>query len=267
MVLSSALIGLVGAACSLVYSPEDLSNGHGGADAGVDHDASTNDVHMTEDAPYDAPVDVTMVECTSAAQCDDGKPCTIDDCPFNLGKCTHALAAPGTGCGKGNDCVPDSTCTADGTCAPGQPDPSKCDDNNECTIDTCGVSGCSHAPNTGAPCSDKNPCDAAGTCNPQGQCAASPIGQVDVCSGDPNGCPGGYYKAAFDCSGFCPQTNGQCVFCVNQIHCAYACTQTLTACCGNDCNTACPVGYHIISGPTKVAGCSCIPADAVQCSL
>lgn len=53
--------------------------------------------------------------CTSAAQCDDGDPCTIDTCGVDA-KCAHSQGPPIPGaeeiCGDGidNDCDPDTVC-------------------------------------------------------------------------------------------------------------------------------------------------------------
>jgi hypothetical protein len=84
---------------------------------------------------------------------------------------------------------------------------------------------------------------------------------VPVCAG--NNCPGGFYVTSFQCDPAC----GGCPYCVNQTTCSFACTPTVTACCGNDCNVACPSGYHVIAGPMNVPQCGCVPGPAVTCSL
>lgn len=235
-------------ACSLVFPADELANGAAAsADAGADAAGGSGG---------------TTSSCNGAAQCDDGDPCTADDC--GNGTCSH-LPTPGATCGEGTDCTPAPSCSAEGSCVPGTPDDAACDDTEECTIDACSVLGCTHQPATGAPCNDGNVCDAAGTCNGVGVCIAEPVAGTVVCAGQAE-CPGGFFKASFYCEPFC----GDCPFCINAATCAFACTPTLTACCGNDCATACPGGYHIVAGPVKLPECGCgdaAPGDSVTCSL
>jgi glucose/arabinose dehydrogenase len=89
--------------------------------------------------------------CTSAAQCNDGNPCTADACVS--GACQNAPVTNGTACA---------------------------DDGNTCTNDVCTNGACTH-PNNTAPCADDgstctNDVCSGGVCtHPQnGSCGSSP---------------------------------------------------------------------------------------------
>jgi subtilisin-like proprotein convertase family protein len=114
--------------------------------------------------------------CTSPADCDDGNPCTVDDCDLALG-CVHAPNA----CDDGNPCTDDScdpasgclhadntnpcddgnACTTGDSCGGGActaGDPTNCDDGNCCTVDACDpATGCYHAANTAGPVFTRQP--------------------------------------------------------------------------------------------------------------
>lgn len=109
---------------------------------------------------FDAPArdtgnpDTPPMACTTAAQCDDGVPCTFDDCivgnvcdhmPLDS-LCTGAercdrLRGCMAGCSTAADCNTDINfcdgmfACAGGTCVPASP--RSCDDGNTCTVDTC----------------------------------------------------------------------------------------------------------------------------------
>ena len=201
--------------------------------------------------------------CSTDGECDDGNPCTTDDC--HLGACRHQIQE-GSTCGAGTDCTPPSTCNAAGACVPGQPSDAMCNDGNSCTIDHCDVTGCTHTPSNGQACNDGNACDGPGTCNAQGQCVASPIVEQAMCSGT-FACPGGYYGVDYYCDSFC----GSCPFCVNAYHCAYACLPTFDACCdiGDGTHRPCPAGWSPSGSPHDSAACGCsaaAPGKAITCT-
>ncbi len=95
-----------------------------------------------------------------AQNCDDGNPCSQDQCDLNHG-CQHALVNGGA-CEDGNACTVGDTCQS-GTCTPaGSLD---CDDKNPCTADTCdALSGCVHAVMDGSACDDGNVCTIGDAC-------------------------------------------------------------------------------------------------------
>jgi hypothetical protein len=104
--------------------------------------------------------------CNTAAQCDDGNPCTADSCSGNA--CQHAAIA---GC-----CLTNADCN----------------DANICTDDSCNVGSntCQHASNA-APCSDGNICTTGDTCS-GGSCqpgtALPNCCQSDAACNDANAC-------------------------------------------------------------------------------
>jgi hypothetical protein len=101
---------------------------------------------------------------------DDGNPCTIDVCEG--GACQHKLAT-GIPCDDGNPCTEPDLCQS-GQCVPGGP--KKCDDEEDCTKDTCDkAQGCQHQVLVGTACSYNvlGICDIPGTCGSNG-CVPQP---------------------------------------------------------------------------------------------
>ncbi len=118
---------------------------------------------------------------SSAPNCDDGNPCTVDGCD-PTGGCTHTPLADGASCANGVFCDGDETCQA-GVCTPGLP--RSCDDGNACTTDTCNESlkQCVHQSDgcgcqTDADCASSDPCTTNHRCS-TGQCLSDPV----VCPG------------------------------------------------------------------------------------
>jgi subtilisin-like proprotein convertase family protein len=126
-------------------------------------------------------IGVTLVQCSTVAECNDNNACTDDACTNNL--CTH-VNNNSTSC-DGNPCSNPDQCL-NGTCIPG---PNPCNDNDACTVDLCDgqggciynpldcndnnactddscvpASGCAHSNNTGA-CTDGNPCTIGDSCS------------------------------------------------------------------------------------------------------
>ena len=121
--------------------------------------------------------------CFDDTDCDDGNPCTVDQCvPFFGGTCLNLLLPDGASCSDGDFCNGAETCLG-GTCMPGT-DP--CDDNNACTLDGCvlGGSSCVHFPSP--PCNDNNFCT-TDSCAPATGCVFTP-GSMQcnaACGGNP----------------------------------------------------------------------------------
>ena len=103
--------------------------------------------------------------------CDDGDPCTDDNCD-PVGGCSHSVEGVDAACDDGDPCTASDICQGDGTCAGSTP--TDCDDDNDCTADSCDSdSGCLHdGSGITTNCDDGNACtvgdfcrgDAAGTC-------------------------------------------------------------------------------------------------------
>ena len=90
--------------------------------------------------------------------CDDKIECTADSCDAMTG-CTFQ-PLNGTACDDGQACTGEGTC-AEGVCtAP----PLDCDDNNACTLDTCGSGGCQNLELSGKDCDDGEPCTVNDEC-------------------------------------------------------------------------------------------------------
>ncbi len=126
------------------------------------------------------------------AKCDDKKPCTADTCDLALGctyaadiklcddanTCTDDTCDNIKGCAHTANvalCTDDNVCTVADACSGGacKPGPSKvCDDNKECTTDSCdSVSGCKvvNKPSN-ASCTPSNSCYTSATCGGDGNC-------------------------------------------------------------------------------------------------
>jgi hypothetical protein len=108
--------------------------------------------------------------------CDDGNPCTEDDCPS--GSCANLTKADGAPCGDA--CHPGAICQS-GVCS--ESSPADCDDGNPCTTDSCDpVGGCAHQPRD---CNDGNSCTRDFCSSVTGECVHDPQSNIP-CSG-----PGG----------------------------------------------------------------------------
>jgi hypothetical protein len=123
---------------------------------------------------YKLNIGATLVQCATAADCNDNNPCIDDFCTNQL--CTHAINNAAS-CNEGDPCTSPDVCSG-GACLPG---PNPCLDGNACTIDTCVGSG--QCPHTAVDCNDNNPCT-TDSCNPQTGCAN--VNNSDPCTdGDP----------------------------------------------------------------------------------
>ncbi len=166
---------------------------------------------------FDKTAQTTMGFGTTS--CDDGNPCTIDDC--SAGGCTHTPVT----CAAPDQCHDAGTCDpATGTCSnPAKPDGSACDDGNACTHDdVCRSGACG---GVHVVCAAADQCHDAGTCDPAtGMCSspARPDGSTcddgDACTHDDacqSGACGGVHvicAAADQChmAGSCDPVTGIC---------------------------------------------------------
>ncbi|MBM4342665.1 MAG: formylglycine-generating enzyme family protein [Deltaproteobacteria bacterium] len=116
------------------------------------------------------------VQC-AANGCNDGNPCTKDECE-PLSGCKHS-PLDGATCSDGDICTTGDTCKA-GACAAGAA--LACNDDNVCTKDACDpTKGCTFTPTAG-PCDDGNACTEGDACK-AGSCGS---GAIKVCNdGDP----------------------------------------------------------------------------------
>ena len=105
--------------------------------------------------------------------CDDGKPCTTDQCDSATIKCSHSASAGP--CEDGNQCTVGETCI-NSVCSGGKL--AGCDDGNQCTDDLCDPKkGCSHdAAPGGTPC-DTQTCTAGDTCG-SGVCVSTTVDKL-----------------------------------------------------------------------------------------
>lgn len=126
--------------------------------------------------------------CTIEDQCDgggaasaprwsnDGNECTVDLYDHPSG-CAF-IPVENLPCVDGNDCTVGDACSAAGACVSG-PAPD-CDDDNECTTDTCHpFGGCANNVLNGVSCDDGDACTKLDVCS------------VGVCAGKPKVCVDG----------------------------------------------------------------------------
>lgn len=107
--------------------------------------------------------------CLSVADCLGGlAACRTATCEG--GRCVESVVADATPCEDGDLCTAGDLCAA-GVCQPGAP--VDCDDDEPCTIDTCGDEGCVHAAASG-PCDDGDICTSVDACRADGTCGGVP---------------------------------------------------------------------------------------------
>jgi hypothetical protein len=144
--------------------------------------------------------------------CDDGDPCTTDSCDPSLG-CSHApvVCADADACNGIEVCNP-----VTGVCDAGSP--SECDDQDECTVDSCDAGfGCVH---TERACDDGDLCT-IDSCNPELGCGIAPVSCDDA-----NPCNG--IETCNPESGACD--NGDPPVCDDGDACTIDACDTLTGC-------------------------------------
>lgn len=169
--------------------------------------------------------------------CNDNKPCTVDDCDPSTG-CTHAKLAPGEDCDDGNVCNGVGMCDANGNCTIV---PSKtCDDGDPCTDDSCDpVKGCITTFNK-ADCNDGDPCTTVDACNGAGKC----VGSVPPKCDDGNECTTDTCVKFVGCQSTAGNEGGNC-----------------------DDGNACSTGDKCVSGKCKSTGGTVCPDDTNPCTV
>lgn len=206
------------------------------------------------------------VECTGAADCDDGNSCTTDTC--DGGVCAHQNNA--VPCDDGVFCNGADTC-AGGTCSAHSGSPcgasapycleatdtcvsctvaSQCDDANVCTTDTCSPAGACVHTNNSESCDDGLYCNGA-----------------DVCAGGECG------HAGSPCSGTtaqCDEASDRCVQCLTDDQCNDGNVCTTDTCSGGFCahhsnSVPCDDGLYC-NGADTCAGGSCSAHTWAPCS-
>ena len=134
--------------------------------------------------------------------CDDANQCTTDSCDEAKG-CVHN-DRDGAPCDDGDACSVGDVCVKL-TCAKGKP--KDCDDNKDCTIDSCAkVSGdCAHEP-----AADKTVCDADGSvCTKKDTCKAGAcVADKSTVCNDANACTNDVCDAKLGCT--FPQNAATC---------------------------------------------------------
>ncbi|HJL03168.1 MAG TPA: hypothetical protein RMH85_17485 [Polyangiaceae bacterium LLY-WYZ-15_(1-7)] len=228
--------------------------------------------------------------CFRGADCDDGIPCTSDQC--RDGVCANlprdemcaegpgGVCRPGVGCeylscnpeicpenlrnpltceiGSCEDgtCVAVSTCTdgesccGDGTCQ-------ACDDGNPCTDDSCEGGTCVNTPVPDRLCDDGDPCTSNDICDPSGVCGGVGCMPPTVCS-EGVGCVGCNSPAD------CPQETGR------WSSCEYGAARTPATCSGEQSRrvveSTCDASMCNTTERTETRGCSRPPgATTVRC--
>ncbi|MBX7194115.1 MAG: hypothetical protein K1X94_18825 [Sandaracinaceae bacterium] len=123
--------------------------------------------------------------CTTAAECDDGFACTVDNCGVDM-RCAYTpIDAVCTGAGE--HCVVGVGCSTMQTCTTS----AQCDDGFDCTVDACGAGNvCTHM-GVNALCTDPmmptcevgRGCVSGGTrCTSSADCNDSVACTVDTCT-------------------------------------------------------------------------------------
>ena len=186
--------------------------------------------------------------------CDDGNPCTVDECEPATGRCRN----PGTACDDGDPCTQDVCAAGSGACS--HP-PVVCDDGNPCTFDACSPADGQCVPVAapdGTPCDDASVCTVRDACT-GGQCAGTPAIACD----DGNFCTQDTCVAA---TGTCAHAP---VDCGDGNPCTADSCDPGTGICRNSplpAGSACDDGNACTSGGQCDASAQCQPASTVTCT-
>ncbi len=228
----------------------------------------------TERVPDDAPVAAERQEpaatpcaapgcCDADADCDDGHPCTADDC--ESGACVHEFDyAP---CDDGDPCTAADHCDGAGGCAGTVVD---CEDGSACTVTTCdpATGGCRFDPvEDGLPCDDANDCTAGDACA-WGTCVGETVCDCKTTADCLVHEDGDLCNGTLTCNGYvCVLAPGTAVTCPEAG--ASPCTTTECAPATGACEnvprpngTACDAGDPCTTGDVCVSG-SCTPQAPV----
>lgn len=196
------------------FLPVNLSlEGFGGQTVRLVFEFDTLDdlINDFEGAYIDA-VKLSSGCCATQSDCNDGNPCTIDNCPGSGLQCEHAsietCCVTNAECDDGDVCTEDSCSGVGGTC---QATPiaecchvdQDCDDGDPCTEDSCPEDGgkCQHTPlccEVDDDCEDADKCT-QGACE-DGQC----VFEFTCCLSDFE-CDDGQYCTIDQCQ------DGECV--------------------------------------------------------
>jgi MYXO-CTERM domain-containing protein len=198
-----------------------------------------------------------------ARDCSDGDPCTTDTCNESADRCDHSPAPSGTFCNDGEFCTNPDECDGAGNCIAGPP--RTCDDDRECTADSCDELGdtCINDLDDGA-CVIRGDCYEEGdvdprTMDPCDQCVPSVQTNrfVQAPNGTPCGisaCSSGVYTSAPFCD-----TTGACVPGMTS-PCESGTCADVTSCVGCLVDGDCGAG-EFCSG----TGCAAVLADGESC--
>ena len=143
----------------------------------------TTDEGCGGDGPTDVPNNVFgygIINASSAIDCidcDDGNPCTIDQCSFD--GCSNDAVEDGIACDDSLFCNGEDTCMS-GEC---QHEGNPCDEGDECSS-TCDETEENCLAPSGTPCGSSatpSACDAPDTCDGTGVCALNLLENGEPC--------------------------------------------------------------------------------------
>ena len=167
--------------------------------------------------------------CNTAADCNDGNPCTTDTCSSGNHTCAISPLADRTSCSDGDVCNGMETCQA-GVCMPGTP--LNCDDPPACTDGCDPLQGCVAIPGC---CRTPSDCPGSNVCT---SCVDNRCGVIDGCC-----------TTNADCQGKVPCQTGTCI----ATQCQYTNAADGTPC-GDTCHPA-----------DDCQGGSCVPGTPLSC--
>lgn len=202
--------------------------------------------------------------CTTAADCDDGSPCTTDVCPGATKVCKHLVVAGSDCCSSGIDCSPGQYCASSGAqCVPVQPVGTACTGDDRCASGLCLAGVCTTPGGPGASCAVGAAC-ASGYCVDGVCCGSACGGACEACDlagfvGTCTGCAGGgaYCAGGGDCQPKQPTGSG----CAAAGQCASGVCDS-AVCCESACGAG---GYCDSSGacqPNPTSACQVVVCDA-----
>lgn len=128
--------------------------------------------------PESGCVHASLPNCTNCAIAEDCGESTCYSVECVLGTCIYTELPEGEPCPDSTVCNGDETCDGAGYCRPGTP--RVCDDENDCTTDTCDpVLGCQFTNNNSNTCSDGLFCTTGDHCV-DGACQYVPVDTCDL---------------------------------------------------------------------------------------
>ena len=208
---------------------------------------------------------------TGPGVCDDGTPCTYDNCVS--GKCQHPTASGD--CSDGDACTESDACD-NGVCKGAA---KTCDDSNPCTDDSCDAkTGCTAKANS-------QPCDDGDVCSLKDACADSQCvpGEAKVCNDDnpctddacdpKSGCTTTNNTLPCDDGTLCTKADtcakgacaGQAIACADGNPCTDDACDAKTGCTHEDNSADCSDANACTIGDSCKAGV-CLPGAATVCA-